>query len=41
VQILVNFRGNALAILGFAAAGCQGGAAAFPTASTPAPQQRN
>jgi ChpA-C len=29
VQIPVNFCGNALAILGFADAGCQGGAAAF------------
>jgi hypothetical protein len=29
VQIPVNFCGNALAILGFANASCQGGAAAF------------
>jgi ChpA-C len=29
VQMPVNFCGNALAILGFADAGCQGGAAAF------------
>ena len=30
VPIPVNFRGSALAILGFADVGCQSGAAAFP-----------
>ena len=35
VQISVNFCGSAFAILGSADVGCQRGAAAFPTASTP------
>jgi hypothetical protein len=41
VQISVNFCGNALAILGFANASCQGGAAAFLDSFNTAPEPRN